>query len=79
MIGALYYKKYVEEIQEYYIFVLKVLEIALKQTFFALFFPIFSALWTLDQLAVYTFFFHGLVQLDLLIDPHFWNSVRSLH
>ena len=43
------------------------------------FFSIFSALWTLDQLAVYTFFFHGLVQLDLLIDPHFWNSVRSLH
>ena len=59
MIGALYYKKYVEEIQENYICFLKVLEIALKQTFLRYFFPIFSALWTLDQLAVYTFFFMG--------------------
>ena len=39
MIGALYYKKKVEEIQDNYIFVLKVLEIALKQTFLRYFFP----------------------------------------
>ena len=37
------------------------------------FFPIVSSLCTLTISSSH--FFHGLVQLDLLIDPHFWNSV----